>query len=121
KPTVGYFVQQFFGQRRGDDYIFSSLARTSDDDNVRKRIGKSMVRERASGDIIVKLVNLLPLEREVATDIGEITGNDQHASATILSGKADDKEAKPVHTTIDLNNFKLKPYSFTVIRLQEAK
>src|SRR5690606_13180304 len=121
KPTVGYYVQQLFGQHSGDEYIFSSLALTSDDDNVRKRIGKSIVRDRASGDIIVKLVNLLPIEVEVATDIGEITGNHQHASATILSGKADDKEAKPVHTTIDLNNFKLKPYSFTVIRLQEGK
>lgn len=121
KPTVGYYVQQLFGQHSGDEYIFSSLALTSDDDNVRKRIGKSIVRDRASGDIIVKLVNLLPVEVEVTTDIGEITGNHQHASATILSGKADDKEAKPAHATIDLNNFKLQPYSFTVIRLQEKK
>src|SRR5690606_29784751 len=120
-PTAGYYVQQLFAQQSRAESIVSSLALTSDDDNVRKRIGKSIVRDRASGDIIVKLVNLLPIEVEVATDIGEITGNHQHASATILSGKADDKEAKPVHTTIDLNNFKLKPYSFTVIRLQEGK
>src|SRR5690606_3346556 len=62
KPTVCYYVKQLMGQHSGDEYIFSSLALTSDDDNVRKRIRKSIVRDRASGDIIVNLVNLLPIE-----------------------------------------------------------
>lgn len=121
KPTVGYYVQQLFGKHAGDEYIFSSLQLNSDDDNVRKRIGKSIVRDRASGDIIVKLVNLLPIEVEIDSDIAGIALDNQNIIATVLSGAADDKQAKPVSTTINLDNFKLKPYSLTVFRFEEKK
>lgn len=119
KPTIGYYVQQLFGQHSGNEYIFSSLQLTSDDDNVRKRIGKSIVRDNASGDIIIKLVNFLPIEVDVASDIFDVVADSGNVKATILSGAPDDKQAKPVETTIDVTSFRLQPYSLTVIRFKE--
>lgn len=121
KPTVGYYVQQLFGQHAGNTYIFSDLQLNNSDDNVRKRIGKSIVRDEVSGDIILKLVNLLPVEVAMASDISELALDSENVKATILSGTLEDKDAKPIDTKIDLNNFKLQPYSFTVIRFKEKK
>ncbi|WP_380907228.1 alpha-L-arabinofuranosidase C-terminal domain-containing protein [Sphingobacterium chuzhouense] len=120
-PTVGYYVQQLFGQHAGNAYIFSDLQLNNSDDNVRKRIGKSIVRDEVSGDIILKLVNLLPVEVAMASDISELAVDSENVKATILSGTPADKDAKPIDTKIDLNNFKLQPYSLTVIRFKEKK
>lgn len=119
KPTVGYYVQQLFGQHAGDTYIFSDLLLNNSDDNVRKRIGKSIVRDKVSGDIIIKLVNLLPVEVDVDSDISKLAVDSENVKATILSGTPEDKDAQPIDTEIDLNNFKLKPYSLTVVRFKE--
>ncbi|PRD48305.1 alpha-L-arabinofuranosidase C-terminal domain-containing protein [Sphingobacterium haloxyli] len=119
KPTVGYYVQQLFGQHAGNAYIFSDLQLNNSDDNVRKRIGKSIVRDEVSGDIIMKLVNLLPVEVDVESNISELAVDSENIDATILSGTPADKDAKPIHATVNLDDFKLKPYSLTVIRFKE--
>ena len=62
KPTVGYWVQQLFGNNIGDEYIYSGIELSNKWDTVSKRIAKSIVRDSKTGDIIVKIVNLLPVE-----------------------------------------------------------
>ena len=121
KPTVGYYVQQLFGQHAGNTYIFSDLQLNNSDDHIRKRIGTSIVRDEISGDIILKLVNLLPVEVDLSSNIANLAIDSEHVNATILSGEAEDRDAKPMNTKIDLNNFKMKPYSLSVIRFKEKK
>ena len=62
KPTTGYYVQKLYGQNAGNEYLPSKITLDNRDDQVRKRIAASIVRDSASGDVIVKLVNLLPVE-----------------------------------------------------------
>ena len=59
KPTTGYYVQKLYGQNAGNEYLPSKITLDNRDDQVRKRIASSIVRDSASGDVIVKLVNLL--------------------------------------------------------------
>lgn len=121
KPTVGYYVQQLFGQNAGDEYIYSTIQLSENNTEVNKRVGKSIVRDSKTGDIIIKLANLLPIEVELNLDLAELGIDQQTAPATILTGTPDDKVAKPTKTTFNLKSDKLKPYSFTVIRIKGNK
>ncbi|MCW2263837.1 MULTISPECIES: alpha-L-arabinofuranosidase C-terminal domain-containing protein [Sphingobacterium] len=119
KPTVGYYIQQAFGQHAGDTYLFSELKLSNHDEAVNKRVGKSIVRDAKSGDIIVKLVNLLPVEIDL--DLSTIGVANQQVNATVISGKPTDQTAKPVAATFQLDRCKLSPYSFTVFRIPAKK
>ena len=46
KPTVGYYVQQMYGQNAGSEYIASSVTLDNAQDAVKKRIGVSVVLSR---------------------------------------------------------------------------
>ena len=61
KPTVDYYVQQLYGQNAGNEYITSKVSLDNNQTSVRKRIGVSVVRDVPSGDLIIKLVNMLPV------------------------------------------------------------
>lgn len=77
KPTANYFVQRIFGHNLGDEYIASTLQVDYASDNRRKplladiakRIDQSVVVDGKTGDLIVKLVSLLPLDADVTIDI----------------------------------------------------
>ena len=62
KPTVGYYTQQMYGQNAGNEYFTSAITLDNEQDAVRKRVGMSVVKDSATGDYIVKLVNMLPVE-----------------------------------------------------------
>nr|WP_316930601.1 alpha-L-arabinofuranosidase C-terminal domain-containing protein [Sphingobacterium sp. IITKGP-BTPF85] len=119
KPTVGYYIQQAFGQHAGDTYLFSELQLSNHDEAVNKRVGKSIVRDAKSGDIIVKLVNLLPVEIDL--DLSTMGVANQQVNATVISGKPTDQTAKPVAAILQLDRCKLSPYSFTVFRIPVTK
>lgn len=117
KPTVGYYVQQLFGQNSGEEYIFSTMELSNNTESVNKRIGKSVVRDTKNGNIIIKLVNLLPVEVNVKLDLSAIGVKSGVFPVTILSGTPDDKQAKPEASIFRSEEDKLQPYSFTVIRI----
>lgn len=117
KPTVGYYIQQAFGQHAGNSYLFSELELSNQDESVNKRVGKSIVRDASTGDIIVKLVNLLPVDIDLEVDLSTIGIAKQQVKATVISGKPTDRAVKPVETILQLENCKLSPYSFTVFRI----
>jgi len=121
KPTVGYYIQQAFGQHAGDTYLFSDLQLSNHDETVRKRVGKSIVRDAKSGDIIVKLVNLLPVEIDLELDLSAIGITQQQVRGTVISGAPTDRTAKPMPTTLQLEHCQLPPYSFTVFRIPTQK
>lgn len=119
KPTVGYYVQKLYGQHSGDEYLTSKIELSDNRDAVQKRIAKSIIRDSKTGDVIVKLVNMLPVEVNTKLDLTGISITDPIASRTLLTGAPDDKSAKPVSDSFNAgDNCKLPAYSFTVLRFK---
>ncbi|MDO4171341.1 MAG: alpha-L-arabinofuranosidase C-terminal domain-containing protein [Prevotellaceae bacterium] len=79
KPTANYYVQRAFGQNAGDEYVASSMTVDYSAADGRKplvadianRIDKSVVVDSRTGDVIVKIVSMLPKDVKVNVNIGE--------------------------------------------------
>ncbi len=124
KPTVGYYAQQMYGQNAGSEYIASSVTLDNTQDAVEKRIGVSVVRDGKTGDMIVKLVNLLPVAVNAQVELPSLEGMDTTAVKTVLAGKPTDKQTRPVSGTMEVSEkfgYELPAYSFTVIRINKNK
>lgn len=121
KPTVDYFVQQLYGQNSGDTYLASEVKLSDKNESVTKRVAVSVVRDSKTNDLIVKLVNLLPVAVNTQVKL-EGTGPIQpSASRTVLTGTPGDKKARPVTSNIAVSNdfsCSLPAYSFTLIRIK---
>jgi alpha-L-arabinofuranosidase len=120
KPTVGYHVQKLFGQNAGDQYLPSRITLSVNREDVRKRIAISVVRDTKSNDLIIKMVNLLPVEVNTTIGLREFGITGSEAVISVLKGEPGDRDAKPETTLIDVaGSFPcvLPAYSFTVIRI----
>lgn len=118
KPTVGYEVQKLYGQHAGDQYLPGTITLSSDREAVRKRIAVSVVRDTKSGDVIVKMVNLLPVAVNTSVNMPGMATSD--AVRTVLQGKPDDRDVRPVTAAFkvaEVFDVELPAYSFTVIRV----
>ncbi len=123
RPTTGYYVQKLYGQNAGDHYIPSQINLDNQDSRVKLRVGSSIVRDSKTGDVIVKLVNLLPVSIETDVRLPGMDGIQSSATRTVLAG-APETTPLPVTDTIEAGtSFKqeLPAYSFTVIRLKTQK
>ncbi|WP_455587112.1 alpha-L-arabinofuranosidase C-terminal domain-containing protein [Bacteroides sp.] len=122
KPTVGYYAQQMYGQNSGDEYLASTVSLDNSQDAVKKRVAVSVVKDSRSGDLIVKLVNLLPVEVASRVNLDGISLTNPSATKTVLSGDPKDKQAKSVSSVIEISGndflYTMPAYSFTVIRIQ---
>ena len=122
KPTVGYYVQQLYGQNSGDLYLNNKLILSDTDENISKRIASSVVRDSKNGDIIIKIANLLPVKTSTKINIKGIDRIIPHAKITILtSNELNDKTARPKSSDITVSenfNYEAPAYSFTVIRIK---
>jgi alpha-L-arabinofuranosidase len=123
KPTVDYYTQQMFGQNAGSEYVASTVSLSNTQDAVRKRIGVSVVKDEITGDYIVKLVNLLPVEVAAKVKLDDVALVNPSAVKTVLAGNPKDKEAKSVSSVFEVagNEFPyaMPAYSFTVIRIHQ--
>ena len=122
KPTVDYFVQKLYGQNSGDTYLHSEIKLSENKDAVCKRIAVSTVRDSKSTDLILKLVNMLPVAVNTQVRLNNIESIDSMAIRTVLSGAPSDKNAKPVVDSIKVTKdflCNLPAYSFTVLRLKQ--
>ncbi len=117
--TAGYQVQRLFGNYGGQTYLPSSVTVEGRDPKVLRRLAASCVRDEASGDLIVKVANLLPVGNEVTVSLPE--GVALKAAET-LTGQLDAVEVAPV----PLEGAKLEgmtlqaslpAYSFSVFRI----
>lgn len=120
KPTVGYEVQKLYGKNSGDEYLPVSTISTNNQ-AARKRIGISVVRDSKTKDVIIKMVNLLPVAVNPTIDLAGISPADGNATKTVLAGKPADKTIQPVESTVAVSEkikMELQPYSFTVIRFR---
>ena len=123
RPTTGYYVQKLYGQNAGDHYIPSQINLDNQDGRVKLRVGSSIVRDSKTGDVIVKLVNLLPVSIETDVRLPGMDGIQSSATRTVLAG-APETTPLPVTDTIEAGtSFKqeLPAYSFTVTRLKTQK
>lgn len=122
KPTVGYYIQLLYGQNTGTEYLLSEVSVNISRESVRKRIGVSVVRDAHTGDLIVKLVNLLPVAARADVELPSLEGMSPVAVKTVLTGNPNDKTARPVESAMEVSEklaYELPAYSFTVIRIQK--
>ena len=122
KPTTGYYIQKLFGQNAGDNYIPVLIKLSSQNEDVKKRFAVSVVRDSKTNDIILKMVNLLPVPVELKTDLSELNVAEQVAEVSVLSGNPADDKVLPVESKIHLSNelkYSLPAYSFSVIRINK--
>lgn len=119
-PTVGYEVQKLFGVNAGNQYLPSVIRLSNNQDAVAKRVAISVVIDAKSGDVIVKMVNLLPVPVKAATDLRGVVTKSAKAVKTVLTGHPADKNARPVTGTAEVGETftaELPAYSLTVIRI----
>lgn len=121
KPTVGYYTQQMYGQNAGNEYFDSTIKLDSRRDDVKKRVGVSVVKDSVSGDFIVKLVNMLPVEVSAKIELEGVTFVNPTAQKTVLTGSPKDEKVIPIKENMEVQEqgfaYTLPSYSFTVIRV----
>lgn len=118
KPTVGYYAQLLYGQNSGDTYLPADRKIDNPRADVQKRIASSVVRDSRTGDLIIKLVNLLPVPVKTSVDCPDMPSNE--AVLKVLSGKPTDREAKPVESSLQVSgkfSYEMPAYSLSVIRI----
>lgn len=139
KPTANYFVQRAYGQNAGDKYVYSNLqaSYTSTDgkltlqsDRLTEYIDKSVVIDSRTGDIIIKVVSLLPTETDLSIALGEgtLNGYNTKADFTVMAGDVNPKgerdwktnETKTI-TVSDTFNTRVPANSFSIIRIKKNK
>ena len=125
RPTTDYETMRLYGENAGSKYLASDLRLDTDNDKARVRVGASVVKDPATGDVIVKLVNMLPVSTALDIDLKKIFAGDTSSLSsvrTVMSGKPADEKAsvKTDRVTLDSPFFKmeLEPYSFTVLRIK---
>lgn len=139
KPTANYFVQRAYGQNAGDKYVYSDLqaSYTSTDgkltlqsDRLTEYIDKSVVIDSRTGDIIIKVVSLLPTETDLSIALGEgtLNGDNTKADFTVMAGDVNPKgerdwktnDTKTI-TVSDTFNTRVPANSFSIIRIKKNK
>lgn len=123
-PTVGYHVQKLYGNNSGDQYLPGRVMLSDMNSQVTKRFGSSIVKDSKTNDLIIKLVNMLPVETNTNVDLKGLNIKEGNSMMTVLKGEPSDRNAKPEVSTIKTGEkfqVKLPAYSFTVIRISAAK
>lgn len=124
KPTVDYYTQQMYGQNAGTHYVNSTVTLDNNRDDVKKRVGVSVVKDERSGDYIVRLVNMLPVEVKASVKLDGAEIKTPTAVKTLLTGAPKDKNARSVTSDFELCGaefpYTMPKYSFTVIRISNG-
>ncbi|TDD94746.1 alpha-L-arabinofuranosidase [Flavobacterium cellulosilyticum] len=123
RPTVGYEVQKLYGENAGDQYIPTEISLSNNQENVKNRIAISVVRDTKSNDLIVKMVNMLPVTVNASVALKDGNFGNSETIKTVLKGTPNDKNAKPVVSkgiATELNSVSLPAYSFTVYRINQS-
>ncbi|MDE6341594.1 MAG: alpha-L-arabinofuranosidase [Muribaculaceae bacterium] len=121
--TPDYHVQKMYGVNAGDTYIPAQIdlkevgredsGRPGDD--VWNRVGVSTVVDSKSGDTILKIANMLPVN--IAMNLqGYPVGE---AELTVISGQPRDRNVTPEVSAIKFDGrLDVLPYSFTTLRIK---
>ena len=113
-PTTDYYVQKLFGANQGDEYLPMDLLFDTANPAAARRIGYSAMRDSRTGDVILKMANLLPAKVTVDQEYRGI------ARRSTLSGTPTDGNVEPVTVTENIEgSVTLPPYSLTVLRFKK--
>lgn len=123
KPTVGYYTQLLYGQNSGDTYLPSTVTLLNNEqEEVKKRVGVSVVSDSKNGDLILKMVNLLPVTVRAQVSV-PLSGETRVATKTILTGDPAERKAYPVSMMMQVDQsfpYEMPAYSLTIIRVKKA-
>ena len=132
KPTANYYVQRAFGQNAGDTYVYSDLTvdykqangKKTFDKAMAERIDKSVVIDSATGDMIVKLVNLLPNSVNVTLEGTEAYDGNAQLITMSTPDSPDRARAWTVNETSQTaigngTGVTIPAYSLNIIRLKK--
>ncbi len=137
-PTSNYYVQRAFGQNAGDEYIYSDIRTESVSKGnkqrasreIQERLDKSVVVDSETGDIIIKLVSMLPKPSHMEINLGDIDmkGYSTTADLTVMSGEGDPNrlrdwgvnETKPLEIGARFS-LTLPKYSLSIIRIKKIQ
>ncbi len=123
EPTTGYQVQKLFGCNGGDRYLPASLSLEKPDAQLLRRIAFSSVVDSASGDLIVKVVNMLPVSTSLSVALPEcFAAGEYSVECSVLCGELDDTGLVPATSTFKTSDgafaAELPEYSFAVYRVR---
>jgi len=121
KPTVNYEVQKLFGTHAGGEYLPAAITLSNNQDAVKKRIAYSVVRDNRNKDLIIKMVNLLPVAVNTSLDLAGIVKANAQAKKITLQGNPMEKSANTTESDLTVSEkaiSELPPYSVTVIRIK---
>lgn len=114
--TPDYYVQRMYGQNSGTTYVPAITNLDTDSEEVKVRVGISTVVDPETGDIIVKLVNMLPVEVNTNLQSTESLKSGK-VNFTLLTGTPEGTQVAPIEGVIDFTgDYVMPPYSFTVLR-----
>jgi alpha-L-arabinofuranosidase len=136
QPTTGYYVQALFGQNSGDSYLPSIVEwEAQTDGQVQQRLATSVVQDSETGALIVKIVNMLPVENRVSIEIpasvlaSATAHQNKHKSlvhpstqAQVLTGALKDTRLTPQKLPVEwlgeeTVKVQMPAYSFAVVRI----
>ena len=123
KTTSSYQVQKLFGHNSGNEYLCSTIRLSDEKEDIRMRIAFSAVRDSASNDLILKMVNLLPVSVHSKLDLNSAFKTERQAIRIEMNGKPEDSSILPIKSVITVSpNYEtvLAPYSFTLIRIKSV-
>ena len=125
--TPNYYVQKMFMNNQGDFYYNDVISKNEKDSTL----AASCVRDRKTGDIILKFVNASIEKKSMNINLGRFKKIIPEADLTVLSGNANDENTFqnpqnviPVKSTYKVNknfNYEVPPMSLTVIRIKTKK
>jgi alpha-L-arabinofuranosidase len=109
--SPSYFTQQLFSLYSGDEYIASKIAIN---DKLKYRVASSVVRDSRTGNVYLKIVNVLPVSLTLKIEGLQVKeGSDIHGfGGDLLKTEAAEVTEKAGSTIF------LPPYSFRVIELK---
>jgi alpha-L-arabinofuranosidase len=119
--TPGYYVQQLFGIHAGTTYIPFVKRLSERNHDVNKRIGSSFIIDKESNELIVKLVNLLPVSVQTSINLSDLNVVAGKSELTVLSGELGDRGAVPETSSLEVSgqfNYDMPEYSLSIIRVK---
>jgi len=119
--TPDYQVQKLYGRNPGTLYLPAEIEVADGGvKGVRERVGFSAVVDEKSGDTILRLVNMLPVE--VKTDVSLPEGMASgRCKGWRMAGKPSQTDVVPVAVEASLPSITLPAYSFTLLRVSNGK
>ena len=120
-PSVNYYIQKMYGENSGDKYLASQVTVSGDSKNGADLLPVSIVKDTKSGDLIIKVVNVLPASVNAAFKLKGVNLKNSVGSKTVLTGLPDDMGLTPLRSEIKVSKefqCELPANSVTVIRLK---